>query len=311
MSPYIRRYAARAYRWFCPHVLSLLASTHLRPTDPINDQILLISLCSSARSQPILIAPRVVALSPSPPTPAERVVRPLMAPLPEYDHVKITAPGRSHFVRSHSFSHHHRPRFGWTRCPEDCARVSLGEWNDLIERERGARSADESLARENRTLKSDLRTMYQETRRLDGRNRELQAEVNELRAHYHHYPHYHHPRDDGDDDDVAAARFRRRVAALRAEVDGKERALRDLRKEKELVDVRVRELTQTVTDQGAEISQLAEDVERLRRSRKKDRHELGVRAEAVREAWSLVDDLRRQLRRYRDSPFPPHRYDFV
>ncbi|KAI1110639.1 hypothetical protein F5Y14DRAFT_454836 [Nemania sp. NC0429] len=194
--------------------------------------------------------------------------------MPEYDYIKISTSGLPRFVRSQSFSHHHhhnRPRHyqSKTRCPDNCACVTLDDWTSLVERERTAHAASKELARENRALKNDLRAAYDQLK--SGRS----SREEEL-----------------------AAKFRRRLAELKAEAaDDKERALHDLRKAKDLADVRVRELTQTVTDQGVEVSQLADD--------------LGVKAEEARRAWSLVTDLRRQLHRCRDPLGFRRRYDFA
>ncbi|KAI1184946.1 hypothetical protein F5B17DRAFT_58028 [Nemania serpens] len=218
--------------------------------------------------------------------------------MPEYDYIKISTSGLPRFVRSQSFSHHHhhhnhhpRHHARATRCPDDCACVTLDDWTALVERERTAHAANEKLARENRSLKSDLRAAYDETRR-------LQDEVAQLKGR------------SSREEDIAA-KFRRRLAELKAELDDKEHALHDIRKAKDLADIRVRELTQTVTNQGVEVSQLADDVERLGRALKKDQHDLGVRTEEAREAWSLVSELRRQLRRCRDPLAFRRRYDFA
>ncbi|KAI0452907.1 hypothetical protein F5B21DRAFT_505815 [Xylaria acuta] len=218
--------------------------------------------------------------------------------MPEYDYIKISTAGEPRFVRSHSFSHHHRPRHIRTRCPENCACVSLEEWNNLVERERSTRSASETLTRENRILKTDIHTILKDNRRLQGSNRDLQVEIDQLKGHYAH-------------DEDNAVKSRRRIAALKAEIDNKDVALHDLKKDKDLADIRVRELSQTVTDQSAELSRLEDEIALLNRIHKKDQHDLGVRTEEVREAWSLVRDLQRQLRKWRD-PFPfRRRYDFA
>ncbi|KAI0437894.1 hypothetical protein F4803DRAFT_536927 [Xylaria telfairii] len=218
--------------------------------------------------------------------------------MPEYDYVKISTSGEPRFVRSHSFSHHHRPRYTRPRCPDNCACVSLDEWNSLVERERSTRSANESLTRENRTLKSDSHSTYKDNRRLLSSNRELQAEVDQLKSQ--------HSRDED-----TTAKLRRRIAALKAEIDGKDLALHDMKKGKDLADIRVRELSQTVTDQAAEIEQVKDDYALLNHMHKKEHHDLGARTEEARQAWSLVRDLQRQLRKCRD-PFPfRRRYDFA
>ncbi|TGJ82869.1 hypothetical protein E0Z10_g5892 [Xylaria hypoxylon] len=213
----------------------------------------------------------------------------------EYDYIKISASGNPRFVRSQSFSHHHRPRYTpRVRCPENCACVSVEAWNELIERERKTLSDNETLVRENRTLKTDYRAINQENRRLQGSNRDLQAQIGQ-----------HYSRDED-----TAAKLRRRIVALKAEVDGHSVALHDLKKEKEVGDIRIRELSQTVSAQGVEITQLEDDVVRMHRLHKKDQHDLGVRTEEVRQAWGFVTDLRRQLRKCRD-PLSFRRYDLV
>ncbi|KAI0465633.1 hypothetical protein F4859DRAFT_375367 [Xylaria cf. heliscus] len=218
--------------------------------------------------------------------------------MPEYDYIKISTSGEPRFVRSHSFSHHHRPRHIRSRCPDNCACVSLDEWNSLIERERSARSANDSLLRENRSLKSELHTTYKENRRLQGNNRGLQGEAEELKGHISR-------------DENNAAKLHRKIAALKAEVDSKDLALHDLKKDKDIADIRVRELSQTVTDQSTETARLEDEVALLNRMRKKDQYDLGVRTEEVREAWSLVRDLQRQLRKCCDPFSFRRRYDFA
>jgi chromosome segregation ATPase len=220
--------------------------------------------------------------------------------MPEYDYFKISTSAWPPFERSRSFSHHHHhqhqhPRHHIrSRCPDNCARVSTDEWNLSIERERSVRTTNETLTRENRTLKSDLRASHQENRRLKDCNRNLQDELDELKRH--------HSRDDN---------FRRRMAALKAEVDSKDHALHELQKEKNFADIRVRELSQTVTDQAREITQLEDDTALLGQAHKKDQRDLGARTQEVREAWSLIEDLRRQLRKCRD-PLPfRRRYGFL
>ncbi|KAI1170314.1 hypothetical protein F4777DRAFT_569622 [Nemania sp. FL0916] len=204
--------------------------------------------------------------------------------MPEYDYFKISTSGRPHFARSRSFSHHHRPRHSHThthartQCPENCACVTLEDWNALLE--------------DNRTLKADLRGVSVELQR-------AREEGERLRKTH------------GLHDEEFAARFRRRIAGLKAEVDNKELELRDLGKAKDHADVRVRELSQTVSDQAGEIATLEDSLARLGRAHQKDQHALGVRTEEAREAWSLVGELRRQLRKCRD-PLPfRRRYDFA
>ncbi|KAI0968056.1 hypothetical protein F4678DRAFT_232549 [Xylaria arbuscula] len=96
---------------------------------------------------------------------------------------------------------------------------------------------------------------------------------------------------------------RRTIADLETELHG-------LRKGKDYLDTRVRELSQTVSKQNTEIAQLEEEAMRLRRTHKKDKRELGEQTEAAREAWSVVSDLRRQLRDFQPFSFRS-RYSFA
>ncbi|KAI0503246.1 hypothetical protein F5B22DRAFT_558971 [Xylaria bambusicola] len=174
--------------------------------------------------------------------------------MPEYEYVRRSP---SPFIRSRSFSYQTRPRHCRLRCPENCACVSVEEWNELAINERTARESADNL-------RTELRATSRENNRLQATKRELQAELEQLRGH-------------GD----AVAKFKRRMAKLAAEVEG-------LRKEKEVADIRIREISQTVTDKNLEIDQLQEENRQLARIHKRDKQE-------TREAWKLVTDLQRRL----------------
>ncbi|KAK5634255.1 hypothetical protein RRF57_009969 [Xylaria bambusicola] len=176
--------------------------------------------------------------------------------MPEYEYIRRSP---TPLVRPRSFSYQSRPRHCRLRCPENCACVSVGEWNDLAMGERTAREAADAL-------RTELRATSRENMRLQASRRELQAELEQLRAGH------------GD----AGAKFRRRVAKLAAEVD-------DLRREKEVADIRIREISQTVTDKNLEIDQLQEENRQLARIHKRDKQD-------AREAWTLVGELQRRLR---------------
>ncbi|KAI1123500.1 hypothetical protein F5Y10DRAFT_51892 [Nemania abortiva] len=200
--------------------------------------------------------------------------------MPSYEYVEIPTAGHS---RSRSFSyyrplHHVRPR-----CPDNCARVSLDDYNILVESERNARVANDRLARENR--------------RLQVSNQDLQDRVDQSRGH--------HSREE---------KMRRKIEVLRLELEAKDLELRDLKKEKDLADIRVRELSQTVTDQNLEIDRLEDEIRSLKHVHKKDKHalgeRLGERTEQWRQARALVEDLQRQLQRYREPFFSRRPYGF-
>ncbi|KAK1999754.1 hypothetical protein LX36DRAFT_655175 [Colletotrichum falcatum] len=66
-------------------------------------------------------------------------------------------------------------------CRDDCAHVSREDWNNLVERERKLREANDVLTRENYTLKCDLQASNNEGQRLSGLATTLQAENQLLR----------------------------------------------------------------------------------------------------------------------------------
>ncbi|KAK1534421.1 uncharacterized protein CCOS01_03173 [Colletotrichum costaricense] len=66
-------------------------------------------------------------------------------------------------------------------CRDDCAHIAAPEYNDLLDRERKLREANDALARENYTLKCDLRASDIEGRRLSALLISAQAENQLLR----------------------------------------------------------------------------------------------------------------------------------
>ncbi|KAI1146926.1 hypothetical protein F4825DRAFT_455975 [Nemania diffusa] len=233
------------------------------------------------KSAPYLFSSPSPALSPFYP-PIEGIFYPLSS-MPDYFAYEYTLPGHS---RSRSFSsyqyplHYTRP-FCADNCADNCARVSPAEWNNLIAQERSARTANAKLARE---------------------NQDLQAKIDRLRS----AP----PPPPPQRDDKLLRRRAAAADALRAELEGKELDLRALQKENDVLKIRVRELTETVRIQNDEATAWESQIRRSNRAHSKDRRELGVKAEEAREAWNLVDDLRRQLRRCRDPLSFRGRYSF-
>ncbi|KAI0534777.1 hypothetical protein GGR58DRAFT_504953 [Xylaria digitata] len=196
----------------------------------------------------------------------------------EYDYYEFSLSGSPRrYTRSQSFSHHNQPRRTRIRCPEACAGISVDTYNDLYSRERKAVSHNESLMRENKSLKNDYRVVYQQ-------NRDLRVELNQLKGRYSL-------------DEDTLPKLRRRITGLKADLDSRELTLRDLREQKDLADTRIRTLSETVSRQGAEITGLGDDVARLRRIHKRDQRDLG-------EAWNLVHDLKRQVKCREPLYFP-------
>ncbi|CAJ2511304.1 Uu.00g069290.m01.CDS01 [Anthostomella pinea] len=233
--------------------------------------------------------------------------------MPEF--VRVTPSGQRQFVRSQSFSHHQhhsRPHYR-PRCPDNCACVTIEQWDNLCDQNRNFLSVNETLTRENRTLKSDLQALNQEVHRLRVFNQQIIDEVQELKRH------------PTDEDNVG--RYRRRVAELKTEVSGKDHDIRRLEKENGNFKIRVRTLTETVTGKDREIEKLTslchdwkrdsnhwkERSAEFERRYVKSKRALFTCTTNLRDAMALVEELRHTIRHIHD-PLPPlrhrHRYEF-
>ncbi|KAI1403525.1 hypothetical protein F4819DRAFT_484600 [Hypoxylon fuscum] len=225
--------------------------------------------------------------------------------------IKTTPTGRQQFVRSQSFSHHHdhhhhRHHFR-TRCFDNCAGISLEQWNSLCEQEKTLIASNDTLTRENQTLKGDLQASTQENTRLLAYNQQLADEVDGLRRSHSH---------DGENTE----RFRRRVAALRTEVESKDREVHRLERDNDTLATRVRVLSQTVSDHARRIADMsaklvnwqkrADDFQSLwedMSSRyEKARRMLAASTREVDEKNILIEDQRRLIRRL-EGTLPPTR----
>ncbi|KAI6085601.1 hypothetical protein F4821DRAFT_146031 [Hypoxylon rubiginosum] len=166
--------------------------------------------------------------------------------------IKTSPTGRQQFVRSQSFSHHrdhdhhHRHHYR-TRCFDNCAGISLDQWNTLCNQNTTLIKDNDALTRENETLKSDLQATTQENGRLLAYNQQMIDEIEGLRRSHSH---------DGENSE----RFRRRVAALKTEVEKKDREIHRLEKENDTFAKRVRVLTQTVSDHARRIADMTTDL---------------------------------------------------
>ncbi|EQB47019.1 hypothetical protein CGLO_13887 [Colletotrichum gloeosporioides Cg-14] len=106
-----------------------------------------------------------------------------------------TAPdGRTQYIslkRSRSHHYYGHPHYEQPQCSppvqhhrccrDDCCHLGRDEWNDLVERERKLREANDCLARENVSLKANYQAAEAEARRLGGIVPILQAENQALR----------------------------------------------------------------------------------------------------------------------------------
>ncbi|KAL7624130.1 hypothetical protein AAE478_005687 [Parahypoxylon ruwenzoriense] len=224
--------------------------------------------------------------------------------------------GRQCFVRSHSFSHHHddpHHRYHYrTRCFDSCAGISLEQWNILCEQNKNFVASNETLTRDNQTLKSDLEASNQENQRLHAFNQQMIDEVGELRRSRSR-------------DSENSERFRRRVAALKTEVDNKDKEIERLEKENTTLSARVRVLTQTVSDGAQRIVELTASLSRWRKraddfqssledikSRyEKTRRFLATRTSDLEDSNALVEEQRRVIQRLETTLPSRRRYSYA
>ncbi|KAI4870539.1 hypothetical protein F4820DRAFT_402551 [Hypoxylon rubiginosum] len=226
--------------------------------------------------------------------------------------IKTTPTGRQQFVRSQSFSHHHdhdhhRHHYR-TRCFDNCAGISLDQWNTLCGQNKTLIGDNDALTRENQTLKSDLQATSQENGRLIAYNQQMIDEIEVLRRSHSH-------------DSDTTERFRRRVAALKTEVDNKDREIRRIEKENDTFATRIRVLTQTVSDHARRIADMTTDL--INWEKRSDKFEgwyndMKSKFENVRRLVAsqtrelddkniLIEEQRRMIRRLETALPPPRR----
>ncbi|OTB01028.1 hypothetical protein M426DRAFT_323808 [Hypoxylon sp. CI-4A] len=246
----------------------------------------------------------------------------------EYIWTYPSSPGRPSFSRSRSFTHHnhdhhhhnnqnqnhhhhhHSRSRSRPRCYEDCAGVSLEEWDSLCRQNKDTLASNEVLTRENETLKTDLRVSTEENARLVAANLQLTEDAASLRG-----------RSQSHEDAL-----RRRITVLSREVEAKDRDVRLLEKDNGTLATRVKVITDTMSDQGRQVKELAakladwrktaDDFQRLyddfRGRYEKARRLLAARARELDESAALVDEQRRRLARYEGKiPSRPRRYSFI
>ncbi|KAI1337608.1 hypothetical protein F5Y15DRAFT_149053 [Xylariaceae sp. FL0016] len=203
--------------------------------------------------------------------------------------------GRGRFVRSQSFSHHHRHHHHHRpRCPEDCARVTVEQWNGLCRKEGEFRAINKTLQAENQTLKAELEAALHDNRRLAEQDRLLRCENDDLRRAL-----------SADGDSVEA--FRRRITVLTAELQRRDDELRRSGRDKTYLETRVRTLSETLGLKHDENSKLRREIrEGKRRWDDLDAayKRLGIKLE---NKLVLMEDLRHQLR-HAYEPKHHHRY---
>ncbi|KAI2632176.1 hypothetical protein GGR54DRAFT_634943 [Hypoxylon sp. NC1633] len=228
--------------------------------------------------------------------------------------VRTSPSGRQLFERSYSFSHnhdhhdhHHHRHHHRTRCFDNCAGISLEQWNSLCQQNKDFIASNDVLTRENQTLKSDLQVTAQENHRLIASNNQMIDEIESLRRSHSH---------DGENTD----KFRRRITALRTEVEHKDRELRHLEKENATLSTRVGVLSQTIKDQARRISDLtshlfswqkrSDDFQNLFedvRSRHEKTKRVLARTQELDNGNAIVAEQRRSIHRLK-SPLPSRSY---
>ncbi|OHW90628.1 hypothetical protein CSPAE12_10778 [Colletotrichum incanum] len=99
-----------------------------------------------------------------------------------YQFVSLKRSRSHHHDRRHHHHHDPPPQPQPHRCcRDDCPHISRDDWNDLVERERKLREANDCLSRENYSLKCNLQASNNEGQRLSGLVTAMQAENQLLR----------------------------------------------------------------------------------------------------------------------------------
>ncbi|KAI0853902.1 hypothetical protein F5Y00DRAFT_257202 [Daldinia vernicosa] len=221
--------------------------------------------------------------------------------------IRSCPPGRQQFTRSHSFSHHHdHHRYHYrTRCSDDCAGISNEKWNSLREQKKGLIERNEVLTRENQTLKYDLQASTQENSRLLTYNQQMLNEIEELKRTRAL-------------DAETAERFRRRVQAIKLEVDQKDKDIQGLKKENDILSKRVCVMTETISDQNQRIMNYKKrqddyqaTLDEVNGRLEKAKRILAARRRDLDERNAQFDEQYRILRRYETSSPPRRRCSFV
>ncbi|RYP04612.1 hypothetical protein DL764_004349 [Monosporascus ibericus] len=175
--------------------------------------------------------------------------------MPSYYFTDVKSrPSREYeFVRSKSFSfghrehhHHHHDRHHYRRvhiCPKNCAGISCDEWNAVVRENRRLSTLNESTTRQNESLKCELRNAKEEIHRSNAANKLLSEENEQLRSSLSH---------DGEN----AEKFRRRVAAMKIELEKKDHTICHLESENASLAAKIRELN----DVTGKIAELASEV---------------------------------------------------
>ncbi|KAK6214271.1 hypothetical protein LQW54_004497 [Pestalotiopsis sp. IQ-011] len=144
---------------------------------------------------------------------------------PTADYVRLRTGRPPEFIRSNTFSHHHRHRHH--KCQDDCSGVSRKGYNKMVEENHNLISENAKLFKEKETLKDDLchaknanRAWSDEAARLNEVNARLSLEVDSLRDENSSLR-----RSCSSDDDHIKG-FKRRIKALEREARDQERMTR-------------------------------------------------------------------------------------
>ncbi|KAI2467254.1 hypothetical protein F4781DRAFT_314882 [Annulohypoxylon bovei var. microspora] len=195
--------------------------------------------------------------------------------------------------------HHHEHRYrSHPRCSDTCAGVSVEKWNGLVEQNQDLTSSNETLTREAQSLKAELQTAVQENARLSTSNQHLVDEVSSLRR-------------SRSVDSETAAGFRRRIAALNKEVDGKDAEIESLKKKKGYLATRVDVLSETVKSESHAVADLTKrlldwqaQAALLRDAYKRYKCLFHASERDLKDSKALVKEQQRMLRHW-ENPLSP------
>ncbi|KAI5863567.1 hypothetical protein GGS23DRAFT_540082 [Durotheca rogersii] len=251
--------------------------------------------------------------------------------------------GRQNFARSRSQYHrhdHHRHNHYQPRCFDNCAGVSVEEWNEVCQRNKTTSGSHEALTRENETLKYENETLRDNNRALKEDNKTLRDDNLALKDALETSAEENKRLQAGAEtlvseleglrlarsrDSESSERYRRRVAALKADVEGQARELERRGRENGTLSARVRVLTETVSDGARRAADLAASRDRwrkraddlqtllddLRGRYERARRSLAARSSDLADRDILVEEQRRTIHRLETAIPSRRRYSFA
>ncbi len=211
--------------------------------------------------------------------------------MPDQIYVETTPSGHRQFVvRRHSSHHHHHHRRS-----HDRDHITQDEMNNLLERERHLREANEALVRENHALKANWQACDYELRRIQPLIPQFQAQI---RALEHDNRELRHSLDTNSDASERLREVRIKYTKVKNENEGLRQTIRHLKSQlQELIDERISRLLETVHVLKEEVKEWRRRYEEVGRSYEDIRN----RYQRVRDGLDAANEKNAELQAENDG----------